>query len=79
MRLEGSMRRCMPWPTTILKYAELCGCWHRRSFGRTRVRRLGYGDDAAGDTFDNLRCVVRECEKRGAGFGHDFSPNNEIA
>jgi hypothetical protein len=33
------------------------------------------GDDAARGAFDKLRCVVRECQKGAAGFGHDhFSP-----
>jgi hypothetical protein len=38
------------------------------------------GDDAAGDAFDKLRGVVRECEKGAAGFDHDhFSRDNCLA
>src|SRR5207253_5921798 len=35
-------------------------------------------DDAAGDAFDKLRCVVRECEKGTAGFDHDHFSKEEL-
>jgi len=36
------------------------------------------GNDAAGDAFDKLRGVVRECEKGTAGFDHDHFSKEEL-
>ena len=36
------------------------------------------GDDAAGDAFDKLRGVVRECEKGAAGFDHDHVSKEKL-
>jgi hypothetical protein len=36
------------------------------------------GDDAAGDAFDKLRGVVRECEKGAAGFDHDHFSKEKL-
>jgi len=36
------------------------------------------GDDAAGDAFDKLRGVVRECEKRATGFDHDLFSKEKL-